>query len=381
MNQLVLPPLSLYVHIPWCIQKCPYCDFNSHALKGGIPEQEYVSHLIDDLKQDIKWVQGRKLHSIFIGGGTPSLLSEQAVDRLLHEISQHIAFDDNIEITLEANPGTLEYNKFAGFSNAGVNRISVGIQSFQADKLQVLGRIHSCQEAEKAAQFAKASVPTFNLDLMHGLPDQTLDDALGDLTQAIDLSPTHLSWYQLTIEPNTLFYSRPPLLPEDDILWTIQEQGQQRIADAGYRQYEISAYAKPGFECKHNLNYWRFGDYIGIGCGAHGKITDLTQNKIIRTEKVKHPKGYMDFTKPYMTKQWQVADSDLPFEYFMNKLRLMESFTINDFSAYTGLDVTTIDQALQFAEDKGFITATTPGKYAIKQQGHLFYNDLLDLFL
>lgn len=381
MNQLQLPPLSLYIHIPWCVQKCPYCDFNSHALKSGIPEQEYISHLIDDLTIDLKWVQGRQLHSIFIGGGTPSLLSEAAIARLLAEVQTLIEFAPDIEITLEANPGTLEYNKFSGFSDAGVNRISIGVQSFQADKLEALGRIHSPIEAEKAASFATSTVPTFNLDLMHGLPNQDLDDALGDLTKAIDLSPTHLSWYQLTIEPNTLFYFRPPTLPEDDILWTIQEDGQKLIAEAGYRQYEISAYAKPGFECKHNLNYWRFGDYLGIGCGAHGKITDIQSGDIVRTEKVKHPKGYMDLTQPYLKKQWTVPPEDLPFEYFMNKLRLFESFDLADFCRFTGLATSSIKIPIEQALDKGLICAETPDVFSITPHGHLFYNDLLDLFL
>lgn len=363
------------------MQKCPYCDFNSHALKSGIPEQEYVSHLIDDLTIDLKWVQGRQLHSIFIGGGTPSLLSEAAIARLLAEVQTLIEFAPDIEITLEANPGTLEYNKFSGFSDAGVNRISIGVQSFQADKLEALGRIHTPIEAEKAASFATSTVPTFNLDLMHGLPNQDLDDALGDLTKAIDLSPTHLSWYQLTIEPNTLFYFRPPTLPEDDILWTIQEDGQKLIADAGYRQYEISAYAKPGFECKHNLNYWRFGDYLGIGCGAHGKITDIQSGDIVRTEKVKHPKGYMDLTQPYLKKQWTVPPEDLPFEYFMNKLRLFESFDLADFCRFTGLATSSIKIPIEQALDKGLICAETPDVFSITPHGHLFYNDLLDLFL
>lgn len=378
---MILPPLSLYIHIPWCVQKCPYCDFNSHALKAGIPEQEYISHLIDDLKQDLHWVQGRKLHSIFIGGGTPSLLSEQAITRLLAEVSACIEFEADIEITLEANPGTLEYNKFSGFSSGGVNRISVGVQSFQPKKLEKLGRIHSPDEAQKAAQYAKSSVPTFNLDLMHGLPDQSLDDALYDLRNAVALEPTHLSWYQLTIEPNTLFYSKPPLLPEDDILWRIQEAGQKLIAEAGYQQYEISAYCKPGFECKHNLNYWRFGDYLGIGCGAHGKITDQINNQIVRTEKVKHPKGYMDLTKPYMSKQWVVETADLPFEYFMNKLRLIEPFTLADFERHTGLVKTHVSDALEQAVVKGLATKASPDCYHITERGQLFYNDFVDLFL
>ena len=381
MSQLQLPPLSLYVHIPWCVQKCPYCDFNSHALKGGIPEQEYIAHLLDDLRADLKYVQGRQLYSIFFGGGTPSLLSEGAVAELLQGIEQLVEFEENIEITLEANPGTLEYNKFAGFHQAGINRISIGVQSFQTEKLQALGRIHSCDEAKKAAQFALKSVPRFNLDLMHGLPNQSLDDAIGDLKKAISLTPDHLSWYQLTIEPNTLFYSKPPKLPQDDILWQIQQQGQALITEHGYRQYEISGYCKPGNECRHNLNYWRFGDYIGIGCGAHGKITDLSQNRILRTEKIKHPKGYMDLAKPYLYKSWRVETEDLPFEYFMNKLRLVEPFDIRDFERFTGLSKSTVETRLDRALDSNWLVKTSANSYTTSESGLLFYNDLVDLFL
>ena len=376
-----LPPLSLYIHIPWCVQKCPYCDFNSHGQKGSIPESEYVSHLLDDLAADVKYAQGRKLHSIFFGGGTPSLLSEAAIKNILEGVEQLIPFSDNIEITLEANPGTLEYNKFAGFSEAGVNRISIGVQSFEQEKLTRLGRIHSPEEAKKAANFASSAVNTFNLDLMHGLPNQTLTQALSDLEQAIALNPTHLSWYQLTIEPNTQFHSKPPTLPQDETLWEIQQQGHELLKQAGYVQYEISAYAKPGFQCQHNLNYWQFGDYIGIGCGAHGKVTLAQDNKIIRTEKVKHPKGYMDLTKAYLYKQWQVETDDLPFEYFMNRLRLKTPFSLQDFSNYTGQSTESVANAIKAAVEQGLLEHLSGDSYRTTNQGIAFYNNLVDLFL
>ena len=388
MSLLQLPPLSLYVHIPWCVQKCPYCDFNSHALKGGIPETEYVSHLLDDLAADLEFVQGRPLSTIFFGGGTPSLLSEQAMDRLLKGIEELVPFAEDIEITLEANPGTLETNKFSGFSKSGVNRISIGVQSFELEKLKQLGRIHNSEEALKAAGFAHDAVATFNLDLMHGLPNQSLEQALADLKQAIALEPYHLSWYQLTIEPNTLFYSKPPELPEDEVLWDIQAQGHELLKSAGYEQYEISAYSKPEHQCRHNLNYWQFGDYLGIGCGAHGKITDLNSDTIIRTEKVKHPKGYMDFTKSYRYKQWQVETDDLPFEYFMNRLRLRAPFSLSEFEQRTGLNRSAVEPAISKAVELGLLNQnntsnqdTRSAELQLTQQGLRYYNNLVDLFL
>lgn len=376
-----LPPLSLYIHIPWCVQKCPYCDFNSHGQKGTIPEQEYVSHLIDDFKQDLPYVQDREITSIFIGGGTPSLLSEQAVTRLLKELQQEVKFADNIEITLEANPGTLEYNKFAGFAQGGVNRISIGVQSFETEKLEALGRIHSPNEAKTAAQYAADSVTRFNIDLMHGLPNQSTEQALSDLKQAIALNPTHLSWYQLTIEPNTQFYSKPPKLPQDETLWQIQQLGHDLLVDAGYQQYEISAYSKQGQQCQHNLNYWRFGDYIGIGCGAHGKITMAKEGKILRTEKVKHPKGYMDLTKSYLYKHWHVDSGDLPFEYFMNRLRLKEAFSLNDYEKATGQSASTISTQVDKAVSLELLTPVDESQYRTTSKGTAFYNNLVDLFL
>jgi len=378
---VTLPPLSLYVHVPWCVQKCPYCDFNSHGQKGDIPEAEYVQHLIDDLKADLHLVQGRKIHSIFIGGGTPSLLTGDAYTRLLSEVDSLIGLADNCEITLEANPGTVETGRFKEYVKAGINRISIGIQSLQSDKLKALGRIHGANEATYAAEQAKeAGLNSFNLDLMHGLPGQTLDDALSDLKQIIALDPPHISWYQLTIEPNTQFASKPPTLPQDETLWDIQEQGQALLAEAGYIQYEISGYAKPGYQCQHNLNYWRFGDYLGIGCGAHGKVTNAKTGIITRTEKVKHPRGYMDMVKPYLYKSWQVEQDDLAFEFFMNRFRLVEPCPIEDYSALTNQPLQSQQAALNKAINTGLLIEKD-GHWQVSLKGHRFLNDLLELFV
>lgn len=378
---MTLPPLSLYVHVPWCVQKCPYCDFNSHGQKGDIPEAEYVQHLIDDLKADLHLVQGRKIHSIFIGGGTPSLLTGDAYTRLLSEVDNLIGLADNCEITLEANPGTVETGRFKEYVKAGINRISIGIQSLQSDKLKALGRIHGANEATYAAEQAKeAGLNSFNLDLMHGLPGQTLDDALSDLKQIIALDPPHISWYQLTIEPNTQFASKPPTLPQDETLWDIQEQGQALLAEAGYIQYEISGYAKPGYQCQHNLNYWRFGDYLGIGCGAHGKVTNAKTGIITRTEKVKHPRGYMDMVKPYLYKSWHVEQDDLAFEFFMNRFRLVEPCPIEDYSALTNQLLQSQQAALNKAINTGLLIEKD-GHWQVSLKGHRFLNDLLELFV
>ena len=378
---MTLPPLSLYVHVPWCVQKCPYCDFNSHGQKGDIPEAEYVQHLIDDLKADLHLVQGRKIHSIFIGGGTPSLLTGDAYTRLLSEVDNLIGLADNCEITLEANPGTVETGRFKEYVKAGINRISIGIQSLQSDKLKALGRIHGANEATYAAEQAKeAGLNSFNLDLMHGLPGQTLDDALSDLKQIIALDPPHISWYQLTIEPNTQFASKPPTLPQDETLWDIQEQGQALLAEAGYIQYEISGYAKPGYQCQHNLNYWRFGDYLGIGCGAHGKVTNAKTGIITRTEKVKHPRGYMDMVKPYLYKSWHVEQDDLAFEFFMNRFRLVEPCPIEDYSTLTNQPLQSQQAALNKAINTGLLIEKD-GHWQVSLKGHRFLNDLLELFV
>ncbi|MEQ9773236.1 radical SAM family heme chaperone HemW [Pectobacterium jejuense] len=375
---LKLPPLSLYIHIPWCVQKCPYCDFNSHALKGDVPHQEYVDHLLADLDADLPLASGRELHSIFIGGGTPSLLSAEAMQALLDGVRARIPLTPDAEITMEANPGTVEADRFSGYQRAGINRISIGVQSFDPQKLTRLGRIHGPDEAKRAAHLATGlGLRSFNLDLMHGLPDQSLDEALDDLRQAIALNPPHLSWYQLTIEPNTLFSSRPPTLPDDDALWDIYEQGHALLSAAGYQQYETSAYAKPGYQCQHNLNYWRFGDYLGIGCGAHGKLT-FSDGRILRTVKVRHPRGYMQGT--YLDKQHDVANDDRPFEFFMNRFRLLEAAPRADFTAYTGLEEHSIRPQLDQALAQGYLTETAT-HWQITEHGKLFLNSLLELFL
>ncbi|WP_406641402.1 radical SAM family heme chaperone HemW [Pectobacterium brasiliense] len=375
---LKLPPLSLYIHIPWCVQKCPYCDFNSHALKGDVPHQEYVDHLLADLDADLPLASGRELHSIFIGGGTPSLLSAEAMQALLDGVRARIPLTSDAEITMEANPGTVEADRFSGYQRAGINRISIGVQSFDPQKLTRLGRIHGPDEAKRAAHLATGlGLRSFNLDLMHGLPDQSLDEALDDLRQAIALNPPHLSWYQLTIEPNTLFSSRPPTLPDDDALWDIYEQGHALLSAAGYQQYETSAYAKPGYQCQHNLNYWRFGDYFGIGCGAHGKLT-FSDGRILRTVKVRHPRGYMQGT--YLDKQHDVANDDRPFEFFMNRFRLLEAAPRADFTAYTGLEEHCIRPQLDQALAQGYLTETAT-HWQITEHGKLFLNSLLELFL
>ena len=381
---LVPPPLSLYIHIPWCIQKCPYCDFNSHALKTTIPEAQYISALIDDLDTDLARYdmqnESRKLHSIFIGGGTPSLITAPEIKRLLIEVEKRLPFADDIEITMEANPGTVEAGRFIEYREAGVNRISIGVQSFQQEKLEKLGRIHGKDEAIRAARLAhEAGLNSFNLDLMHGLPNQSIDDALSDLKQAIELSPPHLSWYQLTIEPNTVFYYKPPTLPDDDDLWDIFEQGHQILADAGYVQYEISGYSKVGYQCRHNLNYWRFGDYLGIGCGAHGKLS-FADGRIVRTTKIKHPRGFLDLMKPYLINEQEVADHDRPFEFFMNRFRLLEACPKQDFIDKTGLGFESIKETIDWAKEKKYLNETET-HWQITEHGKLFLNDLLEAFV
>ncbi|NIH15773.1 radical SAM family heme chaperone HemW [Serratia symbiotica] len=375
---LKLPRLSLYIHIPWCVQKCPYCDFNSHALKEEVPHQEYVDHLLADLNADLPLAGDREINTLFIGGGTPSLLSAEAMQALLDGVRSRIRVADDAEITMEANPCTVEADRFSGYQHAGVNRISIGVQSFNAEKLIRLGRIHGAEEAKRSAHLATGlGLLSFNLDLMHGLPDQSLEDALDDLRQAIALNPPHLSWYMLTIEPNTLFISRPPVLPDDDALWDIFEQGHQLLSDAGYQQYETSAYAKPGYQCQHNLNYWRFGDYLGIGCGAHGKLT-FSDGRILRTAKTKHPRGFMQ--GKYRDKQHEVVLADRPFEFFMNRFRLLEAAPRADFVNYTGLAESAIRPQLEEALMKGYLKET-PEYWQITEQGKLFLNALLELFL
>ncbi|MCU7647896.1 radical SAM family heme chaperone HemW [Pseudomonas piscis] len=375
-----LPPLALYIHIPWCVRKCPYCDFNSHAASPTLPEEEYVDALLADLDQDLPAAHGRELSSIFFGGGTPSLFSAQALGRLLAGVQQRIPFASDIEITLEANPGTFEQEKFTAYRALGINRLSIGIQSFQEQKLEALGRIHSGAEAVRAADMARqAGFDNFNLDLMHGLPDQSLEDALGDLRQAIAMKPTHLSWYQLTLEPNTVFWSQPPTLPEDDILWDIQEAGQALLAEHGYAQYEVSAYAQPGRAARHNLNYWSFGDFIGIGAGAHGKLSH-PDGRILRTWKTRLPKDYLNPAKPFKAGEKALDNDELPFEFLMNALRLTDGVDAALFAQRTGLELASLAEGRRQAEQSGLLQVE-PSRLAATPRGQLFLNDLLQYFL
>ncbi|MGZ0704713.1 radical SAM family heme chaperone HemW [Pseudomonas piscis] len=375
-----LPPLALYIHIPWCVRKCPYCDFNSHAASPTLPEEEYIDALLADLDQDLPAAHGRELSSIFFGGGTPSLFSAAALGRLLAGVQQRIPFASDIEITLEANPGTFEQEKFTAYRALGINRLSIGIQSFQEQKLQALGRIHSGAEAVRAADMARqAGFDNFNLDLMHGLPDQSLDDALGDLRQAIAMGPTHLSWYQLTLEPNTVFWNQPPTLPEDDILWDIQEAGQALLAEHGYAQYEVSAYAQPGRAARHNLNYWSFGDFIGIGAGAHGKLSH-PDGRILRTWKTRLPKDYLNPAKPFKAGEKALGNEELPFEFLMNALRLTDGVDAVLFAQRTGLDLASLAEGRRQAEQSGLLQVE-PSRLAATARGQLFLNDLLQYFL
>jgi putative oxygen-independent coproporphyrinogen III oxidase len=379
-GSFLLPPLALYIHIPWCVRKCPYCDFNSHAAGPTLPEEEYVDALLADLDIDVQHAHDRPLSSIFFGGGTPSLFSDRALGRLLEGVERRIAFAPDIEITLEANPGTFEQAKFKGYRSLGINRLSIGVQSFQEAKLKALGRIHNGDEAIRAADMARAAgFDNFNLDLMYGLPQQSIEDALFDLRTAIAQAPTHLSWYQLTMEPNTVFWSQPPELPEDDLLWDIQEAGQALLAAEGYAQYEVSAYAQPGKQARHNLNYWTFGDFLGIGAGAHAKLS-TPAGRIQRTWKTRLPKDYLDPAKAFQAGERLLAADELPFEFLMNVLRLTEGSPAELFSQRTGLPLQQLEQARREAERQGLLQADET-RLVATAKGQLFLNDLLQQFL
>ena len=377
---LALPPLSLYIHIPWCIKKCPYCDFNSHEAKH-IPEAEYINALIADLQQDRDDVQGRKLHSIFFGGGTPSLFSPQGIERILLDAEKQIGFESDIEITLEANPGTVEQKKFQDFKSAGINRLSMGIQSFQDNHLRKLGRIHSGDEAKSAIKAAQqAGFDNVNLDLMHGLPEQTLDNALSDLQMAMEFSPSHLSWYQLTIEPNTVFFREKPPLPVDDILAEIQAEGQSLLQQHGYAQYEVSAYARDKQQAKHNINYWQFGDYLGIGAGAHAKITDGQHQRIIRQQKTRLPEHYLAYQVAPHRKSKIVDQDDLTLEFMMNALRLVKGVPKQYFVQRTGIPFSTIESKIVELYDKGLLK-NHPTTLVTTALGQQYLNSVLSLFM
>lgn len=383
---LTEPSLSLYIHFPWCVRKCPYCDFNSHEANTSsqgsqIPEADYIRCLLADFENDQAYWQGRTIKSIFMGGGTPSLFSAEALHELLTLLRSKTTFSDDIEITLEANPGTFEQEKFRGYRQAGINRISLGIQSFNDQHLQRLGRIHSSKEAVNAIEsLQSAGFENFNIDLMHGLPEQTLTQALKDLRTALALQPSHISWYQLTIEPNTVFYSKPPTLPGDDSLWQIQNEGQALLAENNFEQYEVSAYCKNQRQSKHNLNYWQFGDYLALGAGAHGKITDSAQNTIFRYQKTRLPKDYLDTDRPYTAQQHQVAREDLAFEFFMNCFRLKSGAEKATFPSHTGLNAELITPVLNEAIERGLVKETK-SHWVPTEKGHLYLNDLLQLFL
>lgn len=374
-------PLALYIHVPWCIRKCPYCDFNSHHAPTDLPEQQYIQALLADLSQELPAIWGRRLESIFIGGGTPSLLSAESMDELLAGIRALIPFRPNLEITLEANPGTFEQEKFKGFREAGINRLSVGIQSFNPQHLQALGRVHNQAEALNAAQLARyAGFDNFNLDLMFGLPKQSLEEALTDLQQAIDLQPSHLSWYQLTLEPNTLFYKHPPVLPDDDLLVDMQYAGQALLQQAGFEQYEVSAYTQQQ-PCRHNLNYWEFGDYVGIGAGAHGKITDPF-GQVTRHQKYRQPAQYLQQVAQGQARSetQTLKPDDLKFEFMLNALRLKAGFSLDLFTERTGLSPETLQAPLAFAEEQGWLTIQDQ-QVQTTELGWQFLNTVIQLFL
>lgn len=380
MPQLTLPPLSLYVHIPWCVKKCPYCDFNSHTANNQLPEEEYLQALIQDLELELPYVQGRKLSSIFFGGGTPSLFSAETIGRIIQAAQRRISFTDNIEITLEANPGTFEQEKFSGYKSVGVNRLSIGIQSFNDHHLEALGRIHSSEQATNAIQMARnAGFDNINLDLMHGLPGQNTADAMADLQQAIDLNPNHISWYQLTIEPNTVFYNKPPTLPKDIILESIQDKGLQLLADNGYQQYEVSAYCKEGSKSAHNINYWEFGDYLGIGAGAHEKVTLVDEQRIIRTAKTRKPEDYLARENSYTASSHTIPEEELPLEFMMNTMRLNNGVPKQFFSERTGVSVATIQGALDRLQELGLMEQES-SNLVPTEKGHKFLNNLLEVF-
>lgn len=375
------PPLSLYVHLPWCVRKCPYCDFNSHPATLPVPEAQYVDALLRDLAQDAPAVAGRAVRTVFFGGGTPSLFAPESIDRLLAGVRARVELDASAEVTLEANPGTVETQRFRGYRDAGINRLSIGIQSFEPEKLARLGRIHGRAEALAAAAAARdAGIANFNLDLMFGLPQQTVAQALADLDTALAQGPAHLSLYQLTIEPNTAFFAEPPPLPDHDRLWTMQQALQERLAAHGFRQYEVSAYALPGNECRHNLNYWQFGDYLGIGAGAHGKLTGA--RGIRRRRKVAHPREYLAHagTPAGIAEEQQLTGAETAAEFMLNALRLRDGFAPTLFEERTGLPLTTVGATLQLAQDKGLLEIG-PDRIRASAVGYRFLDDLVSLFL
>lgn len=376
----VLPPLALYIHVPWCVRKCPYCDFNSHEARGAIPEAEFAQALILDLESALPQVWGRRVYSVFFGGGTPSLLAATTVDAILSAVRARLPLASDAEITLEANPGTAEAQKFRDFRAAGVNRLSLGIQSFDDARLRALGRIHDGNEARRAAELALTVFDNVNLDLMYGLPGQSVAGAVADLEAALAFAPPHLSAYHLTLEPNTLFHRHPPELPPDDETAEAEAAFRARLAESGYRHYETSAYAKPGRECRHNLNYWHFGDYLGIGPGAHGKVS--FPDRIVREVRFKQPRQYLAAAArgDFVLESHAVAARDLPFEFLLNALRLTDGFETSLFEERTGLPIVRVGRELGEAEARGLV-ARDHRRIAPTELGQRFLNDLLQIFL
>lgn len=373
-----LPPLSLYIHVPWCVRKCPYCDFNSHETKDDLPEVAYLDALIEDLTKDLDYVQGRSICSVFIGGGTPSIMSASFYQKLFVKLGDLLDLGD-IEITMEANPGTFEQQRFSDFRMAGINRLSIGVQSFDDQHLKTLGRIHHGDEAYKAISQAQAvGFDNINIDLMHGLPMQGADQAMEDIQKALSLNPAHLSWYQLTIEPNTVFYRNTPVLPTEDVLCDIQDQGVALLDSAGFSQYEISAYSRSEKQSQHNINYWTFGDYLAVGAGAHGKVTLLGEQKIIRYQKTRTPKDYLESSKQYTAQKWVIPSDDLPLEYMMNRLRLRKPFTAAEYECRTGLLISSIEPLLKEAEKKGLMSVEDA--VHVTDKGFRYLNNLLEMF-
>jgi oxygen-independent coproporphyrinogen-3 oxidase len=382
-NFTATPPLSLYLHMPWCVRKCPYCDFNSHAARNGIPEDAYISALIADLEQDLPSVWGRTVESVFFGGGTPSLFSPQGIDRLLGDIRARVPLKPDAEITLEANPGTVDHARFKGFRDAGINRLSVGIQSFQPGLLQNIGRIHSDSEALAAVEAARqAGFDNVNLDLMFGLPGQTIEQALMDLRTATALGPAHISWYELTIEPNTWFHRHPPQRPTDDTLWDMQQAGRTLLESAGYGRYEVSAYARNDRQCRHNINYWLFGDYLGIGAGAHAKVSDAATQGITRVSKVRHPRTYLDtaHNAQRLCTTSRLAPQDAVLEFAMNALRLDQGFSPVTFTATTGLPYAVIGTIVSNGVADGLL-CTNDGAIKATPMGQRHLNELLQRWM
>jgi len=377
------PPLSVYIHIPWCVRKCPYCDFNSHELRDGIPEGAYLEALITDLEQELPKVWGRTVETVFIGGGTPSLFSAAGIEQLLNALRARLPLKPGAEITLEANPGTVDQARFHGFREAGINRLSIGIQSFRSEQLQTIGRIHNDSEAVMAIEAARAAgFDNINLDLMFGLPGQDIAQALDDLQTAIGFGPAHLSWYELTIEPNTWFHRHPPARPGDDLLWDMQQSGLALLAGQDYTRYEVSAFAREGRRCRHNLNYWEFGDYLGIGAGAHGKLTDAASQAVYRSAKTRHPRAYIEAAKTdrHFGNMAPLTADDVLLEFCMNALRLEDGFSQRTFAGNTGLPATAILAACEGAAADGLLEIDDD-MIRCTDRGRRYLNDVLQYFI